>query len=131
MIISKEEPAVYKECQRVFRVGEWKVGIVIAYYPNIYCINDLSERPDIIVHEQTHLVQQDLYGVEKWWERYLTDPKFRLEQEVPAYRNQIAYMRKNYNGNRNKRLIQCFCRDMVALYGDMISSEAEAYKLIT
>jgi hypothetical protein len=27
-------------------------------------------------------------GIEPWWDKYLTDPTFRLEQEVEAYQHQ-------------------------------------------
>lgn len=130
MKIFNQEPAIYKECQRVFGVGEWRAGLVIAYDNAIYCYNDLSERPDIIAHEQVHLAQQNLIGVEKWWEQYLADPAFRLREEVAAYRAQVSFVRMNYERNRAVRLIQCFCKDMVDLYGGMITSKEAAYKLI-
>lgn len=45
----------------------------------------------LIVHEETHFDQQAaIGGPGAWWERYLADDAFRLEQEVEAYRAQLA-----------------------------------------
>jgi hypothetical protein len=47
---------------------------------------------DLIEHEKVHFEQQKaIGGAWKWWNRYLTDKEFRLEQEVEAYQAQIAW----------------------------------------
>lgn len=48
---------------------------------------------DLLEHEKTHIFQQrNKLGGLIWWYRYIHNPKFRYEQELPAYRNQIAFM---------------------------------------
>src|SRR3984957_18128816 len=39
----------------------------------------------ILAHERVHSRQQEPEGPTAWWGRYLTDPTFRLAQEVAAY----------------------------------------------
>ena len=129
MIISKEKPVVYERCKEVFGV-EWEKGIIITYGESIHCINDLSNRPDLIVHEQTHIDQQTKYGVEAWWDRYFIDKEFRLDQEVEAYRNQVKYMKENYPRPYRRALIKSLCRDMSTLYKGMCT-ESEAMELIS
>lgn len=48
--------------------------------------------PELVAHEGVHSRQQAASGgPEAWWERYLTDARFRLDQEIEAYRAQIAF----------------------------------------
>lgn len=46
----------------------------------------------VVRHESVHSQQQKrVGGPEIWWRRYLADPVFRREQEIPAYRAQLAF----------------------------------------
>ncbi len=88
---------------------------VVAYPPNIeairkvftftrrviFCYGDTIYNPDnvwidrpMIVHEEVHMKQQAEIGIEEWWDRYLADPVFRVEQEKPAYRAQYIDAKK-------------------------------------
>lgn len=58
--------------------------------------------PDYLVeHEKTHSEQQGSKP-DTWWDRYLQDPYFRIEQESQAYAKQFAFICKRVN-DRNKR----------------------------
>lgn len=58
---------------------------------------------DLLEHEKTHVRQQLSFegGPEAWWAKYLEDEKFRLSQEVEAYRVQYQYLRGSIK-DRNK-----------------------------
>jgi hypothetical protein len=60
------------------------------------------EIPDhLIVHEETHSKQQgDAPGA--WWERYLHDQFFRVQQECEAYANQYRFL-CTIQKDRNRR----------------------------
>lgn len=68
---------------------------VFAYDNKIYTNQDLPEH--LVIHEKTHHKQQERDGLEYWVENYLNDPKYRLEQEIEAYRAQIQSIKdRNY-----------------------------------
>lgn len=66
---------------------------VFAYGDIIYSPKEPILYPDLIEHEQVHERQQNGFP-EQWWERYLQDKDFRLNQEVEAYRTQYQYLKK-------------------------------------
>ena len=60
--------------------------------PVIYCYGDtihnparIKVPPQLIVHEGVHSMRQGS-GPEHWWQRYITDPQFRLDEEIEAHR---------------------------------------------
>lgn len=66
-------------------------GIIYSYGDRIHVPSGKPLPYELLVHEETHLRQQAAAGgPEPWWERYLVDAAFRLEQEIEAYRNQLA-----------------------------------------
>lgn len=76
----------------------------VIYSPSTYDIPDY-----LIAHEEIHEKQQGVMGVEEWWNKYLTDDKFMLEQEVEAYHAQYEfYCERESNLNlRYKMLASC------------------------
>lgn len=103
---------------------------IFAYGDKLYNPAGLPIPEDLMVHEETHQRQQEQIGVEQWWDMYLEEPKFRLEQEVEAYQAQWQYALKNYNRQGRKRLLQEISKNLSsALYGNIISKK-EAEELI-
>lgn len=90
-------------CLSQFRVNVehtfWTYGNAI-YNPGGFEIPD-----HIVAHEEQHSVQQAGYpgGKDAWWKAYLTDPRFRLEQEAEAYGAQVRFYRKRVK-DRNARV---------------------------
>jgi hypothetical protein len=84
------------------------------------------------LHEATHSFQQeDVGGAEFWWDRWLSDTRFRVEQELVAYGHQ--YRRYcELEKHRNKRAVYLFtlAQDLASeQYGKAISL-ADARKRI-
>lgn len=123
---SKSKPAILKKCEEVFGVN-WDMGIIITYGDTVYCKFDLPDH--LIVHEQTHIDQQSVYGVEKWWDRYFIDKDFRLSQEVEAYRNQAKFLRENYPRQQRRFILKKIYSDMEKYYSGMCT-EKEAEELL-
>lgn len=69
---------------------------VFSYYPDVYVPSGKELDPDLMLHENIHLEQQKAIGVENWWRKYLTDPQFRLEQELASFSAQLTYGKKVY-----------------------------------
>ena len=79
----KEFPLM-EEYRKHFEITD---DTIFTLYPDIYANNKLT--PDLIAHEMTHIRQQEKQGVKSWVDRYLSEPQFRITQELEAYRNQI------------------------------------------
>ena len=99
MKFSYECPPIYERLHKQFGV-EWEDGVVIAYGDTIHCVRPLT--PDLWVRENVHGEQQKVMGPEAWWERYLIDTRFRYEQEVQAYREQMKFLKVAVK-DRNQR----------------------------
>lgn len=105
-------------------LDQFRININTTYwtYGDILYNPGGGEIPDhVIAHEEQHVKQQSwdyLKTVIKpeeiteeveasdardfWWKRYLTNPRFRLEQEAEAYGVQYRFFRER-NKDRNKR----------------------------
>jgi hypothetical protein len=87
-------------------------------------------------HEQVHCERQGS-DIEAWWRRYLVDPAFRLEEELPAH---IAEFKKLCELQRGRWTSQRAMRRTIAahvgrklaapLYGQMISADAAKRALL-
>jgi hypothetical protein len=101
-------------------------GVMFCYDDTIYAhgYNEVSLPDEYHVHESVHMEQQREYcgGSEDWWKEYITDPEFRLAQEVPAYRAQYRFLIKGA-GRRVRRKVLPQIAKMLssALYGRMLS----------
>lgn len=130
MNFSTKKPSVYKILHDEFGV-EWEDHILITIGDTIHTKDPDIVRPDLLVHEKCHEVQQREMGIKEWWKRYLEDPRFRLDQECQAYKCQAIWLKKNLN-DRNKRFkfIHSMAVDLSSeMYGKVISYN-EAYKFL-
>lgn len=126
MKIEHTKPAIYDRCKEAFGV-DWDKGVIITYGDTVYCKVELPDH--LIAHEQTHIAQQQAYGVDKWWDRYFIDKEFRLSQEIEAYRNQAKFLKNNYRRQSRREIMRQIYKDMAKYYGGMCSEE-EAEKLL-
>lgn len=125
---TNSKPKIYKKLHRKFGV-QWDDGIIIAYGENIHCKYKVSRHK--YVHEKVHCKQQLKYGIDRWWGKYIKDKKFRLEQELEAYRKEKDYIESNIRDiNLKKEMMDSILNDISSsIYGDIISYE-EAKQLI-
>ncbi len=88
-------------------------------YGDTYYTDFAPIPPDFLVHEQHHTKQQISYGVDKWWERYFIDPKFRLEQELECYQVQLNSIKdRNLRFRRRLQVIDDLASD---IYGGIVT----------
>lgn len=76
----------------------------------------------LLVHETIHSKQQG-EDPAKWWECYLKDPQFRLEQEVEAYVSQYKFVRLT----ASSKYAESFLEEIVEylsgkMYGNIITA---------
>lgn len=80
-------PPNYAAINRAFKVRGKPV--IFCYGDTIYNPGRIKVPPQLLVHEAVHSRRQgaDPAG---WWERYIEDPQFRLEEEIPAHQAEFA-----------------------------------------
>lgn len=79
-------------------------GTIFCYGDSIYNPDGMIISEDLIIHEGIHQKQQG-DKIEEWWDKYISDKEFRLEQELEAYRNQYNYALEKYPRNKRKFLL--------------------------
>jgi len=104
-------------------------GTIYAYHPFIYNPDNTYIDPPLLVHEFYHLEQQKKYGVKKWWNKYLKDKHFRLDQELPAYQIQFHEIKRTVKQRDRLHKILYYLAKDLAQWGIITHSEAmEAIK---
>jgi hypothetical protein len=68
-------------------------------------------------------------GPEAWWRRYIDDPKFRLEQEIEAYRAQYASVASFPRPIRRELLAHIVKSLASGMYGKLVTKE-QARRLV-
>ena len=127
--VSNDEFPLKEKVKKAFDLSNKDLeDVLFAYGDTIYYSKfDLSY--GLVAHETTHLLQQEKIGRDEWWERYLKDKKFMLDQEIEAYRNQYRAYRLNDQMDAES-LLDKIAGDLSGkLYGKIIDFET-AKKLI-
>lgn len=85
----------------------------------------------LMKHEMTHAKYQLEMGVEEWWNAYLNNRQFRLDQEIEAYQVQYReYCKLVKDRERRFRFLNHVASDLASpMYGNIVTRE-EAIKLI-
>jgi hypothetical protein len=98
--ISETFPPNYDEIVKAFPAVSKQWGVLFAWGDTIH--NPYAVRIDdpLMAHEMVHNWQQE-GKPEEWWGRYLTDEKFRYDQELYAHLAEWEVMRNR--GNRHAR----------------------------
>ena len=127
MKILYESPPNIKQIEAVFTVNS---TTVFTYGDTLYNPNRCPIDIPIMAHEMQHSLQQGS-DPKAWWDKYLSDPQFRLSQEIIAYGAQYRTM-CNYIKNRDDRALnlQRLAETLAGgMYGAIISL-ADAKKAI-
>jgi len=111
---------------------DWESNVIFTY-ENLITTSSGKMTEDLIAHEQTHVRQQLEYigGADAWWQEYLSNDKFRFDQELEAYRNQYQWLVKN---EKNKEEVFKFWKHYAtslsgSMYGNLVDYW-EAMRLI-
>lgn len=84
----------------------------------------------LIEHEEMHVTQQG-EDPAAWWDRYLADPEFRLQQELEAYRAQYQFIAEHHDRKTRRYALRHIAKDLASsMYGNVVTA-AEAEALIT
>jgi hypothetical protein len=133
MRVVYDKPPMYDEIDVAF--GVKGKPVIFAWGDRVYMpgmAGGLSKALD--AHETVHGERQLAYpgGVEAWWRRYIADPQFRLDEEIPAHRAELAVLQRKAKGPSMKAhfLSRIAARLAAPLYGNLITV-ADAKKVLT
>ncbi len=98
-------------------------GELFAYGDTIYHPCDYPLSMWIIAHEEVHQRQQGT-DVEGWWDKYINDPAFRLDQELEAHRAEYrAFCHTQLDRNYRVRYLAEIARRLASpMYGSLITA---------
>ena len=129
MRIVEGNPPNWEKINKTFDLKGRKV--VFTYGDTLYNPHGGDIPPHLMVHEETHRIQQGA-EVKEWWEQYLHDDVFRLGEELEAYQAQYRHLKKTVKDrNALARFLFVIAGDLSSpIYGSLITHR-EATKLIT
>lgn len=124
MRIIYDVPPMYDEMDAAF--GVKGKPVIFAWGDRIYMpgmAQGLSKA--LAAHEAVHGERQMAYpgGVEAWWRRYIADPQFRLDEEIPAHRAELAVLTaKAKSPSMTQHVLSRTAARLAApLYGNLLS----------
>lgn len=119
-------PPNYEAIVKTFPAVENNKTVIFTYGKVIY--NPYGGFIDVPLqfHEATHSIQQDKLGPEKWWEKYLTDIDFRIDQEAEAYKYQYnKYCTLVKDRNKRTQFLYSLAKDLSSeIYGSPLTFTA-------
>jgi hypothetical protein len=98
-------------------------GIIFCYGQKIYNPSKVELTRPILVHEGVHAERQT--DPEAWWGRYLTDPEFRFNEELPAHIAEAkAFGEDNPDRWKRRAYISLVAKKLSSpVYGNVVSFE--------
>jgi len=117
-----ETPPMYVEIAKKFNLRP-EQEILFAWGDKIYNPAAIVNIPrPLIIHEMLHMQRQGRF-VTEWWRKYIDDPEFRLQEEIPAHVVEYAAWRQDPTiGRLQRRFILRKVAERLSskLYGNMI-----------
>lgn len=111
-------PPIYADIVKAFP-GAANPNVLFSWGDTIYA--RIDGIPDsLVAHEAVHGRRQgeDVVG---WWARYMVDPSFRLEEEIPAHIAEYQWWRDNGNRKLRQEALGFISKRLSSpLYGSMI-----------
>lgn len=126
MRVVHEHPPIFDAIKAVMPITH---DTIYAYGEALYVPSGKEVPQDILLHEEVHARQQTgiLTSPDLWWQRYLIDPAFRLEQELEAYAVQFFHVKRAYSNSAAKECLFELASNLSTMYNLNISvSEAES-----
>lgn len=130
MNIVRGTPPNYQAIVAAFPAAA-RAGVVFTYGDTVY-VNGTPELPtQLKAHEAVHVQQQArIGGPDPWWCRYLSQPIWRLEQELAAHRAEYRTLRHLVSREQAAKGLHFIAERLASpLYGGIISAR-EARKAI-
>ena len=136
MITLPKHPPNFEMIAKAFPAVRTTKGVVYTYGGICFNPDDGPVDEPLGLHEACHSLQQEKMGdkekgPDRWWKKFIADPKFRKEQELEAFA--VQYRRYcELVPNRDRRagyLMKLAANFASPVYGSIVSQQ-EGIKLI-
>lgn len=120
-VVLRERPPNFDKILAAFP-GASAPGVIFAYGGFIYAPGDVGVSLELRAHERVHLLRQG-YEQDAWWDRYIAEPQFRLEEEILAHRAEYReFARRHGNPTRCAIALQDIAAKLASpLYGALVT----------
>lgn len=114
-------PPLWDEINAKFRVEGQPV--IFSWGDTIYNPQNIQVTPALQAHEFVHGLRQ-IGNAKEWWQRYLDDVKFRLDEEIRAHLGEYEWYLR-YSNRKTRRTAHAAIAQRLAgdLYGRLISKK--------
>lgn len=132
MKIIRAYPPNFGAIKKAFPYVAGRPGILYAWGDRIYNPTGVSIVPWVRDHEQVHGESQMRLGssVKSWWDLYLHDPQFRLQEEILAHQQEWQTYQKTKGTTWGEDYLYLIAKRLSSpLYGSMTTYD-EAVKAI-
>lgn len=120
MIIKNEYPPNIGLIDKAFHVKDTP-NILYCYGGTIYSPSGGNIPIWLERHEEVHSVRQ-YDDPDKWWEQYIEDKKFRLEEELLAHKKEYEVYKDLFNRKYSRgHLVHMAERLSSSMYGNCVS----------
>lgn len=120
MKIETTYPPHYEAIKAAFPAVAESHSVVFTHGDTLHNPHETDIRPDLMFHESVHARQQR-NKPDEWWKRYMSDPEFRLAQEVEAYSEQYRFLRSMLPSKKLKIALTHLALDLAgAGYGSLV-----------
>lgn len=113
--------------------GVSETDLIIAYGNFIYAPNKSISR-DLMIHELVHCERQGFNenSARRWWERYMEDNDFRLQEEVLAYHQQYLFCCRVFKDrNKQDKILRAMAHELSSpRYGSIVVN-SDALRLVS
>ena len=132
MIIVRERPPMFAEIVKAFPEAD-SPGALFTWGNRIYNPSKANIPRELLAHEEVHHQRQgeEEAGIRAWWERYLVDARFRLDEELPAHIAEYKAFRGGRSGYSRKGMLHHIADRLSGpFYGGLVTYQ-EAVELIS
>lgn len=136
-------PPCFERCCEVFgRANVDRKGVIFSWGDRIYNPGNVGIPRELAAHEAVHGLRQLRYSMslehdltdeqrtEAWWERYLTDPLFRLDEEL--YAHHAEYIARKKRHGHEPRVFNAIAERLAGpLYGNLLTVAQAKHAILT
>ena len=127
--VVEDFPPNYADITAVMSLGLLKP--IFSYGRKIYNPHKIYIRPSLFAHELVHGIQQGENPAD-WWKLYLSNPKFRLVEEVPAHQAEYAVACRGLTPNQRVQQLRPIAHRLTAkIYGNLLTMEQAKQAILT
>lgn len=119
------KPPLFEEIAAAFPIVREHKGVIYAWCDRIYNPDGIKISDELIMHERVHMDRQGS-AVELWWRLYISDPEFRLREEIPAHVVEYREFCRNHSTAEWARARRMYLHNAARrlsspIYGSMIT----------